>query len=151
MKHPTKPTAKYRRRPSIGPRLLEGMNEFKRALESGEPLGARFTIRTVSLPDDPAPYSPADVRAVRASLRASQPVFAALVGVSPKLVQAWEQGGREPSRTVRRLLDDIRESPQRWARRFGLSAPIADVAGRVGFDSPPSAGQPLRARRHRAG
>jgi putative transcriptional regulator len=82
----------------------------------------RLTLRTVQLPDDPADYRPRDVRAVREELNVSQMVFAHLVGASPALVRAWEQGGRVPSPMARRLLDTIRRDPRPWramVRRAG--------------------------------
>jgi putative transcriptional regulator len=82
----------------------------------------RLTLRTVQLPDDPADYRPRDVRAVREELNVSQMVFAHLVGASPALVRAWEQGGRVPSPMARRLLDSIRRDPRPWramVRRAG--------------------------------
>jgi DNA-binding transcriptional regulator YiaG len=82
----------------------------------------RLTIRTVELPDDPADYGPREVRAVREGLNVSQMVFAHLIGASPALVRAWEQGGRVPSPMARRLLDSIRRDPRPWramVRRAG--------------------------------
>jgi putative transcriptional regulator len=82
----------------------------------------RLTVRTVELPDDPADYRPRDVRAVREALNVSQMVFALLIGASPALVRAWEQGARTPSPMARRLLDTIRRDPRPWramVRRAG--------------------------------
>jgi hypothetical protein len=41
-------------------------------------------------------------------------LLADLVGVSPELVEYWEQGRREPTRVAGRLLDHIVADPQRY-------------------------------------
>ena len=82
----------------------------------------RLTVRTVQLPDEPADYGPRQVRAVREALNVSQMVFASMIGASPALVRAWEQGARAPSPMARRLLDTIRRDPRPWramVRRAG--------------------------------
>jgi putative transcriptional regulator len=110
---------------SVGQEIIDGLTELVEAMERGEPLGRRFTVRTVELPDEPRRYDAAAVRATRAKLGASQTVFARLLAVSPKLVQAWEQGDRVPAGPACRLLDDINSDPGRWVERFKL-----DVEGR---------------------
>ena len=48
--------------------------------------------------------------------------LAHLIGASPALVRAWEQGGRVPSPMARRLLDAIRREGRPWramVRRAG--------------------------------
>jgi putative transcriptional regulator len=56
-----------------------------------------LSLRTTSLPRPPARMRAADVRRVRTRLRASQAVFAGMLNVSTKLVQAWEAGRRQPA------------------------------------------------------
>ena len=73
-----------------------------------------MTVRHVEVPE-PGRYTAAAVRKLRQGLGVSQPVFAQLMGVSTVLVQSWEQGQRVPSRMARRLLDEIRRDPNRWA------------------------------------
>jgi DNA-binding transcriptional regulator YiaG len=102
-------------RPSDGRRIINGLTELAEALERGEPPTRRFTVRTVELPPAPRPYTPKTIRATRARVGASQPVFASLLGVSTALVQHWEQGFRKPSRMACRLLDEINRDPKRWS------------------------------------
>lgn len=45
-----------------------------------------------------------DAKAVRAKLGLSQNQFAALIGISPRTLQNWEQGHRRPEGTARALL-----------------------------------------------
>lgn len=70
--------------------LLASMNE---ALEHAE---GKRNLRTTTLPLPPAPLSGRAVKNVRATLQASQAVFARYLNVSTKLVQAWEAGRRVP-------------------------------------------------------
>src|SRR5471030_460372 len=54
------------------------------------------SLRTTTLPLPPKPFNARAVKRVRASLRASQAVFARFLNVSTKLVQAWEANRRTP-------------------------------------------------------
>jgi putative transcriptional regulator len=106
------PDRKTKRRTVLGREIIRGLTEAAESLERGVPLG---TMKTVELPDEPGEYDGAGVRATRASLNASQAVFARVMGVSTILVRSWENGSREPSRLARRLLDEINREPRRWA------------------------------------
>jgi putative transcriptional regulator len=98
---------------SLGAELVRGLEGFRDALREGEPIHRRFTMRTVELDLEPRQYGSEDVRAVREKLGASQAVFAKLLGVSVKTVQAWEQGNAPPP-MARRLLDVIDRDPRPW-------------------------------------
>lgn len=52
----------------------------------------------------PKPMSRKDVLRIRKEFRVSQKAFARLLNVSPKTVQSWEQGTREPSDAALKLL-----------------------------------------------
>ena len=105
-----------------GAAIVDTLEEVRAALQSGEPLEHRFTVRTVA-PCFAAPsYAPADVRRIRESLTMSQPVFAALLGVSEATVRSWEQGQRAPSGMARRFLHEIEADPGHWIRRIAASA-----------------------------
>ena len=54
------------------------------------------SLRTTTLPLPPKSLNGRAVKRVRASLRASQAVFARYLNVSTKLVQAWEANRRTP-------------------------------------------------------
>jgi len=101
----------------IGQEMIDGLTELRDTLARGIPLEQRFDVRHVEIPD-PAPYDAAAVRDTRLILRVSQPVFAQMLGVSPILVKAWEQGRRAPSPMARRLLDEINRDPARWSAMF---------------------------------
>ena len=71
----------------IGQELLDGV----RAIKAGE--GKR---RVVELSQD--------VQEIRERLGLSQSAFAALLGVSTRTLQDWEQGRRQPTGAARSLL-----------------------------------------------
>jgi putative transcriptional regulator len=86
-------------------RLKQGLEESI-AHSRGE-----LTLRTTTLPAPPPDATPRRVLRLRRKLRMSQSVFAALLNVSPKLVQSWEQGLRKPDRAALRLLQIIEKHP----------------------------------------
>jgi DNA-binding transcriptional regulator YiaG len=90
---------------------LQGAIEVER---SGVPIESRFTVRTVELPVEPRRYDPTNIRLTRDKFGASQVIFAHLLGVSPMLVRAWEQGQRKPAPWARRLLDEINRDSRHW-------------------------------------
>lgn len=85
-------------------KLKQGLEE---AIEHEE---KKKTLRSklVDIPRPPRFYSPQEIRRIRTNvLNCSQSVFAAVLGVSVKTVQAWETGERSPSNTALRLLELI--------------------------------------------
>ena len=78
-----------------------------------------LTLRTTTLPAPPPAATPGRVRKLRRKLGMSQSVFAAMLNVSPKLVQSWEQGLRKPDRGDLRLLQIIEAQPAIVSNLFG--------------------------------
>lgn len=111
-----------RAKPSPGPKLIRSLRGLHEALEKGECLPERFTMRTVELHLEPREYGPEEVLRIREMLKASQGVFAKLLGVSIKTLQAWEQGGNPPPPIARRLLDTIEDNPEPWQRKLREAA-----------------------------
>ena len=66
------------------------------AHEALEHAQGKRTLRTTTLPLPPKSLNGRAVKRVRASLHASQAVFARYLNVSTKLVQAWEANRRTP-------------------------------------------------------
>jgi DNA-binding transcriptional regulator YiaG len=97
-----------------GEEIVAALSEALEVERAGVPLASRFTVRTFDLPDAPAAYDAIAVRATRAMLGASQMIFAHLLGVSPTLIRAWEQGQRTPAIWARRLLDEVNRDPRHW-------------------------------------
>lgn len=71
------------------------------AILRGETIPARST--TLQAPD---------AKAVREKLGLSQSQFAALIGISPRTLQNWDQGHRRPEGTARALLRVAESHPQ---------------------------------------
>jgi len=70
-----------------------------------------FDLRKVELPPRPKPMKPAEIRALRGSMNASQALFAQLLNVSSNAVESWEQGIREPRQATLKLLNIVRKNP----------------------------------------
>ena len=70
-----------------------------------------FDLRTADLPSRPKPLKPADIRALRSSLNASQALLARLLNVSSNAVESWEQGIREPRQATLKLLHIAKKNP----------------------------------------
>ena len=68
-------------------------------------------LRKAELPARPKPLKPADIRALRAALNASQALLARLLNVSSNAVESWEQGIREPRQATLKLLHIARKNP----------------------------------------
>lgn len=110
---------------SPGPRLIESLRGLRDTLQNGEDLPSKYTVRTVELHLEPREYGPEEVLKIRESLRASQGVFAKLLGVSIKTLQAWEQGNNPPSPMARRLLDTIDSDPKPWQKMLREAAEVS--------------------------
>ncbi len=79
----------------IGAELLQAVRDIK----AGR--GRRFTLEL-----------PEDVRAIRARVGLSQSAFAALLGVSVRTLQDWEQGRRKPRGPALALLRIVAKHPE---------------------------------------
>jgi putative transcriptional regulator len=100
--------------------MIRDMQVLVATLEAGgmAAVEKKFRVTRLQPPAAPPAFDAKGVQAVRAELRASQPLFAALLGVSPATVRAWEQGQKKPSGMARRFLDEIRRDPDYWRKRL---------------------------------
>ena len=57
-------------------------------------------------------YNVPDVKKIRRSLHISQSEFALMIGVSPRTLQNWEQGRREPEGPAKALLRVASKNPK---------------------------------------
>ena len=71
-----------------------------------------LSLKTSGLPAPPPTVDADDVRALRKSLHMSQAVFAATLNVSPRTIQSWEQGLREPSDAALRMIQIVQVKPE---------------------------------------
>jgi putative transcriptional regulator len=83
--------------------LKEGLEEAI-AYEQG-----KQTLRShlVELPPKPSTYTAKDIKKIRSKGNYSQSIFALILNVSVKTVQAWESGARIPSHAALRLIEII--------------------------------------------
>lgn len=87
---------------------LEG--SLQQALEHAR--GERHDLRTTTLPAPPKPMKKREIIKLRQQLNMSQILFARMLNVSVKTVQAWEQGLREPSDAALKLLTIVKKHPE---------------------------------------
>src|SRR5215212_9613003 len=74
--------------------LKEAMEDAL-AFERGK--GRDLKVTRIQAPRRPKAMSPKDIARIRERLNCSQAVFAMMLNISPKTVQAWEQGSRKHS------------------------------------------------------
>lgn len=98
---------KVKKKNNLGNKLIEGLSEVL-AFERGEINLRTKLIEFKALPD----WTPQKVQQLRKKLRMSQTYFAICLGVSAAAVRAWEQGQKEPSGAVSRLLQIFNEAPE---------------------------------------
>src|SRR4051794_27346595 len=79
--------------------------------QAGVAAAPRVDLRAVEIPPRPKPMRPADIRALREELNASQALFARLLNVSSNAVESWEQGIRQPRQATLKLLHIARRNP----------------------------------------
>lgn len=84
---------------NIGQEILDSI----RAIKKGE--GKRYNIDI-----------PTDVKKIREQLQLSQSAFAALMGVSVRTLQDWEQGRRKPSGPAFALLRIANTHPEAFKK-----------------------------------
>ena len=118
------PAKKLQKDEGLSPLIAEacaGIDELAEAAAAGESAAGLYTIRTRKLELRPRDYGPAEVRAVRIKLKASQALLARFMGVNTQTVSYWEQGRRKVPPMARRYLDDLIDFPAIWAARTGFS------------------------------
>ena len=84
----------------IGAEILDGINEIK-AFKKGN-----VNLKTTEL------SQPSEPQVIRSKLRLSQSAFAALLGVSTRTLQDWEQGRRSPQGPAVALLRIAEQHPE---------------------------------------
>ncbi len=84
----------------IGQKVLDGIREIK-SFKKGE---FRLQTHTLSEPSPP--------KVIRQKLKLSQSAFASLMGVSPRTIQDWEQGRRQPQGPAKSLLRIAEQNPE---------------------------------------
>ena len=94
----------------------EAFADLKEAMEDALAFerGKRRVLRVtrIQAPRPPKAMSPRDIAQIRQRLNCSQAVFALMLNISPKTVQAWEQGSREPGDAALKLLTIAKNHPE---------------------------------------
>ena len=72
---------------------------------------SKLRVTRVKVPPPPKPKSGKAITKLRKELNCSQAVFARVLNISPKTIQAWEQGVRRPSDAALRLLEVAEKYP----------------------------------------
>jgi putative transcriptional regulator len=94
----------------------EAFADLKEAMEDALAFerGKRRDLRVtrIQAPRAPKAMSPRDIARIREKLNCSQAVFAMMLNISPKTVQAWEQGSREPGEAALKLLTIAKKRPE---------------------------------------
>jgi DNA-binding transcriptional regulator YiaG len=101
------------RKENLGGLLVQSLTEVRDGV-SGQ--AGKYTLKTLEIPDPPR-FTATAVHKLRSRLGLSQGLFARLLGVSRKLVEAWEAGSRVPSPMACRLLQAIARNPSSFLRR----------------------------------
>jgi putative transcriptional regulator len=94
----------------------EAFADLKAAVEDALAFERRklrdLRVTRIQPPRPPKAMSAEDIARIRQRLNCSQAVFAMLLNISPKTVQAWEQGSREPGDAALKLLTIAKKHPQ---------------------------------------
>jgi putative transcriptional regulator len=93
-------------------KTMSAVEQIKAGLEDSIAYSrGELSLKTTTLPLPPPKAKAEQIAELRKRLRMSQSVFAATLNVSPRTVQSWEQGVRQPAAALR-MLQVIRERPQ---------------------------------------
>ena len=94
--------------------IMQGLTEavdYQQGKSS--PRRMKLTIKPVDT------FNTDDIKQIRQKTGLSQVVFAGSLGVSPKTVEAWENGRNKPEGASRRLLEIVRDDPGFLQRFWG--------------------------------
>jgi putative transcriptional regulator len=101
---------------SVYESIMQGLTEAV-DYQQGK-ITARKTKLTIKPVDT---FNNNDIKQIRQKTGLSQVMFAGTLGVSPKTVEAWENGRNKPEGASRRLLEIVRDDPG-FLRRFQTKA-----------------------------
>jgi putative transcriptional regulator len=96
--------------------IMQGLTEAVN-YQQGK-INARKTRLTIKPIDT---FNNDDIKRIRQKTGLSQVMFAGSLGVSPKTVEAWENGRNKPEGVSRRLLEIVRDDPG-FLKRFHLES-----------------------------
>jgi len=91
---------------SVYESIMQGLNE---AVEHQQGTKKAKTVRLSIKPIQD--FDANEIKKIRLSMGMSQVMFAELLGVSHKTVEAWESGRNKPQGSSSRLLEAVRDDP----------------------------------------
>ena len=83
--------------------LKQGLQDIIAHQEGKLTLKSEF----IEIPEPPKEYGPKKIKNIRIKWNYSQGIFAKVLNVSLKTVQAWESGDRNPNHAALRLLEIV--------------------------------------------
>jgi putative transcriptional regulator len=86
--------------------IIQGLTEA--ADDQQGKISARRTKLTIK---PVATFNTVEIKRIRQKTGLSQVIFAKLMGISPKTVEAWENGRNKPEGASRRLLELVSDDP----------------------------------------
>ena len=96
--------------------IIQGLEEAV-AYNVGRGKARTNTISISPVPD----FEAKEIKSIRTELGMTQVLFAGLMGVSPKTVEAWEAGRNMPDGPARRILSMLKTDPG-LPQRFNIIA-----------------------------
>lgn len=100
------------------------MSKFFKGLKKGLEQALEFSEGKITLkceyfevPEPPQDYTAQEIKKIREKSHYSQGIFAKVLNVSVKTVQAWESGNRVPNHSALRLLEIVDKGIYRPAFR----------------------------------
>ena len=96
--------------------IIQGLEEAV-AYNEGRGKARTNTISISTVPD----FEAKEIKSIRTELGMTQVLFAGLMGVSPKTVEAWEAGRNMPDGPARRILSMLKTDPG-LPQRFNIIA-----------------------------
>ena len=96
--------------------IIQGLEEAV-AYNEGRGKERTNTISISPVPD----FEAKEIKSIRTELGMTQVLFAGLMGVSPKTVEAWEAGRNMPDGPARRILSMLKKDPG-LPQRFNIIA-----------------------------
>lgn len=87
--------------------IMTGLNEALDYVKGDTSKGRSQKVTVQPVPE----FDAQSIKAIRKDLGMTQVVFASVIGVSKKTVEAWECGTNSPSGSSRRLLETFHKNP----------------------------------------
>jgi putative transcriptional regulator len=94
--------------------IMEGLNQAIEYEKGNLQSVWKRIIKVSPLPR----YEADDIKRIRNTLKLSQSVFASIIGVSVKTVEAWESGRNIPEGPAQRMLQLIEKNPKMLEQYF---------------------------------